>query len=133
MGGHKTISASNYHIPEDSMFYDRGDPISYDLTLSDFITDGLWHDLDLSGIIPPGTQAALANVIIRSPIAASNMSFRKNGHSNIWAISAIDNGIAGVMHWDNLVIVPDTNRIAEYVLANVAWNNIYFTIVGWWK
>lgn len=52
-------------------YVDRGDSTNWDFVQTDFIQDGVWHDLDLSSIIPEGTRVVHLLVLVRDDLVGS--------------------------------------------------------------
>ena len=132
MGGHKTISASSYSIPEECMFVNRGDPAAPDFTQATLTLDDNWHDLDLSTIIPAGTQAVLFSAQLKANIAYSHFIMRTKGNVNAWAVASGNAVTTGAISRETLIVAPNANRIVEYVGKNTTWPALTLTVVGWW-
>jgi len=121
----------NYFNGGGMQLVDRGDPASYDFTLPDFITDGNWHDLDLSVIVPDGARAVILGVNFTTEPAGSFMMFRKKGNVNefnVW-ITRIEN--ANNENNSEPVIFLDTNRKIQYKTSNLTFEEIKIIVLGW--
>ena len=111
---------------------DRGDPSDFDFTLTDFTTDGNWHDLDLSDILPEGAYAVVLFVGIEDDLAGQHISFRKNGNSNEKNWSRCFTQVSNIGIINDLTVFCDPDRKIEYQATNTTWTTINVTIKGWW-
>lgn len=111
---------------------DRGDPAAYDYAVGDLTTDGAWHDLDLSSILPAGTVAALIKTQVKDDAAGSYFQFRKNGNSNTIHTSTIRTQAVDVTIEREHIVFPDTSRVVEYRASNTTFTDINIVVCGWW-
>jgi len=81
-GGADQISASG--LIGRINLVDRGDPTPWDFTLSDFTTNGAWHDLPLDDIVPPGTICVKFYLLIQAQTIGNLINFRKKGNILGW-------------------------------------------------
>lgn len=114
------------------MFVNRGDPANYDFTLTDFTTDGNWHDLNLSAITPTTARLILLDLDFNVDHKGEAIEFRKKTNSN-------DKNHAGVDSFENnqdrhkqLCIIPNNSQVCEYKTVSENWNSLNMTICGWW-
>lgn len=118
----------------DMKYVDRGDPAAPDFLVGAFTTDGLWHDIDLSAIVPPEAANHLVHIGVDAftAVAGSSMRLAKTGNVNDWN-SAGDayTGVSPSYALDCWVML-DANRKIRYMFSNVAWAFINLTIRGWW-
>lgn len=114
-------------------FHDRGDATDWDFEVGDLNTNGAYHDLDLSGIVPAGAKAVALYVYIADDAVNSYLWFRKNGNANSYNRSLLRIQVANVYYDTNIVVACDTNRVIEYLAANVTWVAISILVIGWWK
>ena len=118
-------------------YVDRGDPATWDWieTGSKAVlnTDGNWHDLDLSGIVPAEAAGKLVHIRYWMQHANAGQAFyvRLNGRTNSCNadgdVTAGTTGLAFGSWW----ILCDANRVIEYMGTNTSFNNIYLSIRGW--
>lgn len=113
-------------------FVDRGDPATRDFTTANFTADDLWHDLDLSAIVPALAKAVLIYTSTRDNIAGQRIIFRKNGNTNSQAIAVNREKVANLYNEEDQIVACDANRIIEYRASNVVWTTLYLTVKGWW-
>ena len=110
---------------------DRGDFDFYDWELPDLTLDWLWHDLDMSAIVPPGAGLVLCHLNINSTDAGNLLRFRKKGQvfqSNMSErITQVGNRSASYGIW----IMPNDDAVAEYLGAVVPWQVIDIIVRGW--
>lgn len=117
-------------------FVDRGDPDTFDwheIGAKDvFITDGTWHDLDCSSIVPTGAVAILFVIALQDNAIKSDFFLRKNGNINNWTMQGLRSAVANVYFDGNFTVPCDSNQVVEYRGTNISFTDIYLTIVGWW-
>lgn len=113
-------------------FVNRGDPAVADLTDADLSTDGAWHTIDLSSIVPAGTKAVALFCLIFDDAAQSELSFRTNGNVNNSNLSSLYTQVANIINSADVVVPLDANRNIQYKAANVGWIAIEITVKGWW-
>ncbi len=123
-------------LPTYMNFVDRGDPAAADYTETGskavFNTDGNWHDLDLSSVVPSGAYAILIQLAVQHTSASINFSLRKKGNSNSVNIATVRTQVASVSIVQQVVVTCDANRVIQYLGANSAYSSIVLTVVGWW-
>ena len=114
-----------------SSYVDRGDPVVSDFTKADITSDGVWHALDLSGIVPAGAKVVELSITLNNGAVGTYLMLRKNGNvgtGNIlrqW-IQTKDINI-GMRGFTPL----DADRNIEYWASDVVWTSIYITVTGW--
>lgn len=117
-------------------YVNRGDVAAYDWSeVGDkavFNTDGNWHELDLSSIIPIGTVLVHFRLAIRDDVADNEFSLRTDNYVNVMNIDAAKTYAANVSNKQSLLVAPTSNRKIEYRGTNVAFIYIHLTIAGWW-
>jgi len=121
----------NYISGGGMQYVDRGDPANVDFSIGDFTTDGNWHDLDLSSIVPTGVNSIHFRVIITDDVAGSVLMFRKKGNTNERNIGAIRTQVANVNNESDFFITPDSNRIIQYKTSAVTFSLLNFIVRGW--
>jgi len=115
-----------------SSYIDRGDPFITDFEAGDLTTDGQWHDLDLSAIVPAGAKAVVFRVYVMNTTAMSDFRMRKNGNSNAKNTSELYTQVGNIVYTADMIVSPDTNRIIEYTAFLFGWTTLSLTIKGWW-
>lgn len=111
-------------------FVGRGDPAAADKT--DFITDGIYRDWDLSAIVPAGAKVVLLKGNIADDVSGSVFAVRKNGQTNEYNASRIRTQVANLSFDMDMVVECDANRVVEYKATNTTWTYIGFSVSGWW-
>lgn len=128
--GNATITAS-YGCPK-RCFIDRGDPAAASFSLVNFTTDGAWHDLDLSAIVPAGAKGVAMSVILVNAAVFKNVMFRKKGNANIWNRSLVTIQVATIPISDDIEVPIDTDRKCEYNFVAGGWVAAFVTVKNWW-
>jgi len=112
---------------------DRGNVASADFIKTDLTTDGAWHSLDLSSIIPVGAKLVMLRTNIIALATIGVMKIRTNGNANAFNIDVSGMETDGFPKWDTLWVVPDASGIIEYWCTNVSYITITVTVGGWFK
>ena len=113
-------------------YVDRGDPAAVDFAVGALTTDGAWHDLDLSSIVPASAKAVIIRAQIEDNAAGSIFAIRKNGNSNIVNNARQVTQVADVpIHITPTIVPVDTNRVIEYFASNTTWTTINIAVCGW--
>jgi hypothetical protein len=113
-------------------YVDRGDPAAFDFAVGDLTTDGNWHDLDLSSIVPAGAVAVHLRVYAEDDVLKMSVLFRKNGNSNTINAGRVQTYNANARTTDDVIVALDSNRIIEYLASNVVWIDIKIVVAGWY-
>lgn len=114
-------------------YVDRGDPATWDFVQGDFITDGEWHELDLSSIVPEGVRTIHFIALIRDDIIGSLVQLREKGNVNPYTKFMIRTQTAGMTICGDGIISCDVNRKIEYYATATTWNQIILQVRGWFK
>ena len=113
-------------------FFDRGDPSVFDYSLTDFTTDGNWHDLDLSALVPYGPSSVLLVSYIKDDLFGTNIAFRTKSNANEVNISSAAILVANIFFLDFHIITCNANPIIQYKCTNTTWTDLYLAVRGWW-
>ena len=124
--------ASGAKTTQGMTFVDRGDPAGYDWVVGSLTTNGTWHDLDCSSIVPVGAKAILFQATIKDDLEGQALYLRKNGNSNSANTSKIETQVGNLNNTANLISFCDSDRKIEYQAANTTWSVINIVIKGWW-
>ena len=119
-------------IDTTDIYIDRGDIPSADFTIADFVRDGIWHDWDVSAIVPENVTAVNLRVTMSGTAANRNFSVRTAGNvngANVF-LATIQN--AGIFSPQMGTVYPSAARHLEYKFSSVTINSIFITINGWW-
>lgn len=120
-------------ISLDVGYVDRGPITGPDFLLVDFTTDGLWHTLDLSGIVPLHAKAVVLQFQFNSPPApGGNGMLSPSFHGAARNVTYLPIHFANRNLYHQKTISLDDNRTIEYLFGNVAWNSISCIVQGWW-
>lgn len=125
------VAAAGYKYLSTS-YVNRGDPAVDDFALVDFTIDGLWHELDLSAIIPKYAQGADVTVRMLNTLVGRSISFRRHGQVNGINIAATSVQIAILTKRADLTISLDPDRKVDYMIPAGGWLFLFVTIKAWW-
>lgn len=117
---------------ERERFISRGDASDIDWNASDFTTNGAWHDLDCSSIVPAGIRAILARVVVKTAGSGNVLAIRKNGFTNQVNYFRVITQVANVNLEVTAILECDSDRVVEYWATNVSWTTLNVAIRGWW-
>lgn len=116
-------------LPTHVNLADRGDPAAWDN--DSLTTDGAWHDLDLSSILPAGAKAVLILVNMQDDAVGSYFQVRKNGNTNAVTCPTVRTQVSGVDNDALLLCFCDTSRVIEYRASNVTFALLKVVVLGW--
>lgn len=114
-----------------SLYVDRGDPAAVDFEIGDLTTDGAWHELDLSAIVPAGTKAVHIRIIIGDNLINQIIHLRKKGNTNITNTLAVNTQVANILIAKDGILTCSTDRKIEYLAANTTWSAITILVKGY--
>jgi hypothetical protein len=114
-----------------SSYVDRGDPNAWDYIVGNFTRDNVWHELNLSSIVPAGAAAALIRVAVEATAAGKYFSLRKNGNANVFNMATLATQVANVVYRDSFIVSLDTERKIEYLVTDTTVTTINFVVRGW--
>lgn len=114
------------------VFVDRGNRTSWDYRLVNLTTNGAWHLLDISGIVPTEARAVLLRVRLEDNAANSYFSFRTFANTGTHNTSAIYTQVANIPVNGDLVCPIDSDGKLGYQAKNVVWTSIDILVKGWW-
>lgn len=122
-------------IGDGARFVDRGDVAAYDWGVGDFTTDGNWHDLDLSGIVPAegAGHLVLLRVALEDNAPNSFFQLKKGGAGASVNSTTTRTQVNGVVHEMDLIVACDSSRVVQYAGSNTAFTKINLVVRGWWK
>lgn len=112
-------------------YTDRGDPTSWDFSKTDFSTDGQWHVLDLSSIVPEG--ATVVHLKIKAQIAYNNsiIAFCKKGMTNKLNGATLMIRHGNNEYYEERWVACDVDRKIEYWTSNRTWVILDVLVRGW--
>lgn len=111
---------------------DRGDPPVCDFSWPGLLDDGLWHELDLSGIVPAGASLVGLYTFSSNAYASKHCAFRTPGNVNTENISMTNTQVSGVPQTLDVFVNVDANRKIEYKLDVGGWTGFVVTVKNWW-
>lgn len=112
-------------------YVDRGDPSAADYLVADLTTDGAFHDLDLSSIVPAGAKAVRFSIVLIDDLVAAVVLLRQKGNTNIYNIDRTGIQVANQAIVASPIVSCSTARIVEYLTTNTTFTYIGITIRGW--
>ena len=117
--------------PAGTTFVSRGDFDAYDFTVGSFTTDGLWHTLDLSGIVPRNTFAVKIELSLLAFEAESATFWKAKGIINDMNMVLCRTIIANKEISFYFVCFCSALQQIEYNIENTTWTKITLSIQGW--
>lgn len=123
------IEAQGYLL---TSFVDRGDPAAYDFTKLTLTSDGTWHVMDLSAIVPAGAKAVTLRSDLWNADVGIHLRMRTLGNTNLYNVSSAITQVAGIIIYNDHIIPLDTDRKIEYIMPSTTWIAVNITVKGWW-
>lgn len=114
-------------------YIDRGDAASWDFSKADFIIDGDWHVLDLSGIVPEGTSLIHLSIVAQSAYNDKVIKFCKCGNVNNFNKELIGIQHGNKEYYESRFIACDVDGKIEYWISSGYWPVLDVLIRGWFK
>ena len=101
-----------------------------DFILSDLTTDGTWRSLDLSAIVPQGTEWVIMNIFVKDDVITSVVSFNGNDSGGE---NKLDVGVhvANEENHEQVWVKIASSRKLFYNASNTTWTDINFKIAGY--
>jgi hypothetical protein len=112
-------------------YYDRGDPSDWDFEEPAFTTDGNWHDLDLSSIIPSGNILVHFFASLRDDQVNSLMWYREKGNTNQMNVALSRTLVANYSIDFTFFLLSDSSRKIEYKASNLTFTINLLHVRGW--
>jgi hypothetical protein len=110
----------------------RDEVHAFDFTVTNFIIDGTWRDLDLSSIIPFGAKGVLIRSAFNTSQSGSILGFRKNGFTNTFSCSYSSVLVAGGVNRAESIVGVDSDRKIEYLTTNGhTYSSLNLVVLGW--
>lgn len=113
-------------------YIDRGTHPASDFVLGDLVVDGVFHDLDLSSIVPVGAKGVNIHIPAKSTVITDVFYLKPKSHPVTFASCTIRPQIANHITCIRRAFAIDSDRIMEYRFTGVGWNYIRLTVKGWW-
>lgn len=114
-------------------YEDRGNATGYDWDETDLTTNGDWHALDLSSVIPQDTKLVLLRVTVEDDVINRQLFFRQYGNDNTFNASVAYTQVADQSISFDCIIAVDSERRVEYLASNATWTRIDILVKGWWR
>ena len=114
-------------------FVDRGDPSAWDWTHATLTTDGNWHDLDCSAIVPTGTKVIYFRMYLQDDVAGSYLFLRKKGNSGTYNAAGLRVPAANADIEGNSWVSCNSSRMVQYMASNVAFTVVGLLVRAWHK
>ena len=112
-------------------YIDRGDPTAVDFQVANLTTDGNWHELDLSAIIPTTAKVVFLKVQVTDGSSGMYFEIRKKGNSNNINTFQIRTQVNYTTIDAGMHVPVGTDGIIEYRTTNNQFLSIYITVKGW--
>lgn len=113
-------------------YFDRGDPAAWDFMVGDFVQDNLWHDLDLSVVIPSDVVSAHLRVVVETTSVNIAFNLRTKGNTDVFNVTRTTCTVAYVRNSVDVLVTPDSNGVVEYKCFNDTFTRLNICVAGWW-
>lgn len=114
------------------VYIDRGPFTDNDWDETDLAQDTLWHELDMSGVIPDGAQAV--NLHFRGVDANVGriLFMRPAGDFTVVGTCFVRNQVANIAVGGFITMSISADRKVEYRSLAPGFTTINFKVRGWW-
>ena len=117
---------------KNNFIYREGAGNTADFIQTDLTCDNVWHDLDLSAIVPNDAKTVVLHVAVwTTDISKTILGFRKNGDSTLANVAAVNAQLINHANYGDLIVACDEHQIVEYY-ANIGIS-CHITVGGWFK
>lgn len=113
-------------------YRDRGDAANPDFNLGDLNINGLWHELDLSSVVPEGANLVRIEAVFVTTALNAFIQLRTPGNTGVVNRAANVMQTANRNHEEILLVQPNADRIVEYRTSTGITGTLLLTIGGWW-
>jgi len=127
------IAVLNEAIATKVSWHDRGDNESVDYITANFIRDGNYHDLDLSGVVGVGRRLVLVRLCIEGVYSGRYIWFKTKGNINSINIVERRTQVANISYYTDIWIYTNDAGVIEYNVHSTNINYIHFCIRGWFE
>lgn len=117
--------------PSGVKFYSRGDPASFDFGQGDLSTDGNWHTLDLSAIIPIGKPVVRLFVQLNDDTLGTSVKFRSTNIVNNINMTHLNVRIVNQDLNYRVMIQADADGKISYWTSAIAFSKLNIAVCGW--
>lgn len=114
-------------------FYVERLATAVDVQLGALTINGAWQvdGLDLSGIVPAGAFSVVLAITVVDDAADSWFEIRRDA-VNVKNRIKVNTKAANISEEDIGPISIDSNRLLDYIGANLVFTTIDITVLGWW-
>ncbi len=103
---------------------------TFDFLTVDFTTDGTFKSLDISNIVPEGTEWVIIEGIVKDDVANSKVEFNGTGIATVNKF-AIETQVANVTNRGNGWVKISSNRLLYYKADNLTFTDLNIKIIGY--
>ena len=115
-----------------AVYVDRGDPVDYDFQVGDLTTDGAWHDLDLSSIVPEGATLVHLRILVMDGLTVQLLYIAEKGNSNAANSLFVQTQVANIVSFNEGIVKLDSSRVVQYKASNTTWTTMNIVVRGWY-
>ncbi|GAH91455.1 unnamed protein product [marine sediment metagenome] len=113
-------------------FVSRGDYSSSDFTFESYITDYVWRELDLTGIVPANATMVMINMQIKGSGIGESMMLSPYGYTNRWWHPQINIQAANVAMSAVAILPLFGVPKVQYRITPNGWSVLKTDVLGWW-
>lgn len=114
-------------------YIDRGDVAAVDFPVTDFVTDGNWHDLDLSAKIGKGVKLVRFYFFAFSEMGIVILELKQGGNANDFNIDALQAPEQGVPLRGSVTASTNAAGIVQYKLPDITYIYLFANIQGYFE
>ena len=129
------LFAISQRLPERPIPYwtERSGLTGDDFVLADFTTDGEWHELDLSSILPEDAKLIDVYVHIQDNLVGNFFTLKSYGEVNSYNVIEVHSEVANTENDTEGFLYVGDKRIIQYKATDTVFTNIKLTIRGYWS
>lgn len=116
-----------------SRFVDRGDPATADFLIGDLNAVTTWTDLDLSAIIPGGTDAVVLAITLEDSANRRMFAFRTKGNVNQTNVPQIVTQVINQEIGDDMIVATNKQQTIQYYSNGNTNVVVNLTVKGWFQ
>lgn len=114
-------------------YTNRGHISVYSFVLDDLVLGDTWQDLDLSPFIGTGIKLVKIFCMGLSNGVNSKIEVRQKGLTNAFNIDELRVTDTSLPHTATLEVMTDATGKIQYLIPNINWTAIIFTIRGYFS
>jgi len=118
-------------IASASLYVKRAGVVDYDRSIGDFTRDDTWRELDLSDVVPAGTQLIHCTLMLYPQADSFKMMWRSADDTTGHPIVATYADYQDKERRHEFMLPCNADRVVDYQGNTVAINTVNLTVIGY--